>query len=334
MYTMTKILLNKTLENKLTINSAVDATAELIVETFETSPKSIKHITSHLAKVQGKATRTKLLLMSSLDREGFVPKEAVSAAAAVEILHLATLVHDDIIDDARIRRGQESIQSKFGKKEAVICGDYLFCMAFASIAKIYEPYVKSIPKFASSIGKICLGELEQYSNNFNTNITFYDYLKTINGKTAALFHVSAHSGALIGGDTEKDIRNIARFGSYFGMIFQIIDDCKDYKFNEAQALKPTESDIASGVINLPLLMAFFKEQGLREKAKIILKNGSEISTLISDVHRLNGVESSVEIAKKYVIKARKTLKNLDNIQKSEQLNKLLDNQLAVMDKFF
>jgi len=333
MYTMTRKSLTKKLDKKLNIEAATKATSALILEIFENSPKSIKHITSHLADAQGKGVRTELLLASSMDAEGLVPKEAVEAAASTEIFHLATLVHDDIIDDAHIRRGIESIQSKFGKKQAVICGDYLFCMAFSSIAEVYKPYTDFMPKFAAQISKICLGELEQYSNNFNLDITFYDYLKTINGKTAALFNISAHAGALIGGSSEKEIKNIARFGSYFGMIFQILDDCKDYKLNESEALKPTKNDINSGVINLPLLMSFLKEDELRQKAKYIIKNGVEINSFIEDIDRLGGVQSSVDIAKKYNLKAKKLLNQMGSTPKTQELGKLLNNQLIIMDKF-
>ena len=177
---------------------------------------------------------------------------------------------------------------------------------------------------------------EQYSNNCNPYMTFYDYLKTINGKTASLFHISAYGGALIGGSSEKETRYLARFGSYLGMNFflgLIQAIAEPYKFKESEALKPIKSDIVAGVINLPLLMSFLKEPTLRSNAKYIMSTKSDVDSLIKDVYRLNGVESSSAIAQKYGTKAKAVLYNINNTTKSDTLLKLLNEQLIVIDKF-
>jgi len=330
---MTRISLSQDLPQRLSIVEASEHTAALIFHSFEHAPKPVRPMTKHLASASGKGVRTSLLLTSAMDEAGLVPKEAILAAAAVEIFHLATLVHDDVIDDASSRRGIDSVHVKFSRKEAVICGDYLLCMAVSAISTIYEPYKDLANKFTDAVERVCLGELRQYSNNYNTAIRFYEYLRIIRGKTAALFYISAYAGALIGGCPEKDIVQMGRLGTYIGMIFQIIDDCKDYMLDERDALKPTKTDIASGVVNLPLLMAFLKEPALREAAKSTMGNPLKVNGLIHDVHRLDGVGSSLAIVGSYHKKANNILKSIHCKKKSEALEKLLSDQLLIAKTF-
>ena len=322
---MMRITLNEELPKKMDINAAAKHSAALIRHIFENAPKDIRPITEHIAKAPGKGVRSSLLFAAALDESNEVPRETILAAAAIELFHLATLVHDDIIDNAKTRRGIQSVHSRFGKKEAVICGDYLFCVAFSAISTIYEPYAKFIQKFASTISQVCLGELRQHSNNCNTNINFYEYLRIIHGKTAVLFYISAYGGALMAESTESDAKKIAKFGTYCGMIFQIIDDCKDYVLDDSEALKPTKSDLATGVINMPLLMAYLKEPALR-------KVPFDAKKLLYDVNRLNGVAGSLDIAKKYSKKARDILCTIPNKKKSAALERLLQEQLLFFDK--
>jgi heptaprenyl diphosphate synthase len=319
---------------KLNIDSALEATTQLISTTLKKSPIAISHITNHLSLSSGKGIRTKLLLICAMDEFGLIPQSAIEAAASLEIIHLATLVHDDIIDDSPLRRGIESIQSKFGKRQAVICGDYLFCLAFSTISKIYQPYTHLIPMYANAISKVCLGELNQFSNNNNTDISLFQYLKVISGKTASLFYIAAHSGSVLGGLDEKQSKHIAKFGSYLGMIFQILDDCKDYRFTQFEAEKPIENDLTSGVITLPLIMSFLKEPLLRNSAKQILRTGVGIDVLIKEVHRLDGVESSISLAEKYANKSKKILNNINaNTLKHDHLYCLLNNTLDSVVKY-
>jgi len=322
---MTKVFLDKHIPNRIDINSAHTHCAEFIHDLFKHAPEAIRPITTHLLSAPGKGVRTTLLFLSAMDSDGLVPKETILAAAAIEILHLATLIHDDVIDEADTRRGIESVQSKFSKKEAILCGDYLFCLAFAAISDIYEPYTSFARKFASAVSKVCLGELKQYSNNYNTDIQFQEYLKTIHGKTAVLFHISAYGGALMGGCSEKEVTALGKFGTYFGMIFQIVDDCKDYVLNGTEAMKPTQNDICSGVVNLPLLMTYLKEPTLRKSPLTI--------DLLRDVQRLGGVTDAFSIAEKYEKKAKRVLGTLENKEKAAELAAILGQVLGLLKEY-
>lgn len=316
------VLIKNNLQDKVNIKTATEQVAIYLQDIFLNSPKAINHITTHLAKVSGKHVRANLLLICAMDNAALIKKEAIDAACAVEIFHLATLIHDDIIDNAPIRRGIESVQSKFSQKEAVIAGDYLFGVSLGIIANIHKPFVSLAPKFANVTKQICLGELRQHGNNFNGDLSFFDYLKTIYGKTAALFYMSAYGGAAFAYDDMAQIKKIGRLGTYFGMAFQILDDCKDYTMDVSQAKKPTQNDIVTGVVNLPLLLAIAKDDNL--KAMLDERAYKEI---IIRVKELKTTDQAFEISQKYVEKAQKILKNIEPLEKRDKLKELFCSQL-------
>jgi len=320
------------LPQKLSVDAAMEEHSNLISHLFENAPKPIKHITNHLKGASGKNVRASLLFAAAVDEDELVPKDTVLAAVAVELFHLATLIHDDIIDEADYRRGIPSVHVQFSKKEAVICGDYLLCIALSTVSRIYEPYKDFIHKFSAAVEGVCLGELRQHANNFNTDITFYEYLRTIKGKTAALFHVAAYSGALIGSAPDHEVQLIGKFGTYIGMLFQILDDVKDYIMDEKEALKPTQSDLNSGVINLPLLMVFLKDSNLRKRTKQALGNPIEVAALINNVRKSGGVSDSIGIAKKYIKKSQNILNKITGSKKTKELERLLLMQIEMTEK--
>ena len=321
------------LPDKVHIDEAVQLTGELLTKTLENTPKIVSDITKHLAKTQGKGIRTLVLLNCAMDSESYVSHEAIRATSAIEIFHMATLVHDDVIDDAPLRRGIQSIQNRFGKKQAVICGDYLLCVAFSLVNDIYESYSDVVPDFSKAMARVCLGELNQYKNNSNVDLGIWEYFRIISGKTAALFYLSAYTGAVIGGSDKKEAKNIARYGQYLGMVFQIIDDCKDYEFDESEALKPVKNDLAESVITLPLILAILKEPSLRIASKKALESKEGIADIIKSVCRLGGTEEAKDIAAKYCKKAEKILERLDNPKKREALSVILQKALAASNKF-
>ena len=173
-------------------------------------------------------------------------------AAGVELLHMATLVHDDIIDDSPTRRGEPTVQARFGKDVAVFTGDFLLtrAMLLMSAGKADE----RLRDLARAMLHICEGEVGQYADRFRT-ASLLRYLKRIHGKTAALFSLSLAMGAHQTGADEDVCRRLAKYGMFFGMAFQIYDDMLDYMATSKQVGKPVGHDVLSGVYTLPLLMA-------------------------------------------------------------------------------
>jgi len=205
------------------------AVKDRIQSILHRSDRAVRDVMEHLADSDGKAFRAYLLLAAAADEDGQVPASAVEAAAALELLHLATLVHDDILDDAPLRRGKASVHSLYGKKTAVLSGDYLFSLALTLIAGIAETQALRYSEFSRAIAQICMGELSQHRHNRDVDLSVFSYLRIISGKTAVLFALAMSAGSILGGHSEAQGHRMSRFGYAIGMHFQLADDCLDYE---------------------------------------------------------------------------------------------------------
>jgi geranylgeranyl pyrophosphate synthase len=192
----------------------------------------------------------------------------VKAAAAAELLHLATLVHDDIIDNADKRRGIDALHKRFGEKYAVLCGDWLFCAALEFLSTVTPPENRREEagrSFPGYLSEVCLGELRQNQNNHNYRLSEREYFRIIRGKTAALFEACFHTGFLFSDEltASKDI--YVKIGNNIGVLFQLADDCADYEATEKMTKKPVLSDCCRGVVTLPLIHALNTDSTLSGK---------------------------------------------------------------------
>ena len=292
----------------INFDSALSLVRDEVDRVLSASPFIIRRYTRHLAASGGKFIRGISLLTCAQNKNDLIHVNAVKFAAAIEILHLATLVHDDVMDDADSRRGIPTLQKKYGKKTAVICGDYLLCIALKLVADIpnRQDYLDlNMPDY---LMKICFGELNQHVNSGKFDLSVYQYLKIISGKTATLFEASFHAGAIISGCVSPEIMKYRRLGRYFGMIFQLIDDCMDFEATENIAQKPVRSDFEQNVITLPLIHAFANMHGFKEKAK---KDRVARIDIDAAVLRTGGIAYTRMIAKKYYSKYLKIIDELD-----------------------
>ncbi len=259
---------------------ALELVKQEVDRTLSKSPLIIREYTKHLMSSRGKFIRAVSVLICAEDAEGMIHKNAVKIAAAIEILHLATLVHDDVIDNAELRRGDVTLQKKYGKKTAVICGDYLLSVALrmaASIENKKDYLDMALPDY---VGRVCLGELNQHVNNGNIDLSIFRYLKIISGKTAALFEASFFAGAIFSNCTEEQAKRYRRLGFYIGMIFQLSDDCIDFEETVEGANKPVQSDYEQGVITLPLIHALSQLGDFKEKAMAHAITREEINAAV------------------------------------------------------
>lgn len=317
-------MIKNDLSEKVEYNVSLEAVKVLINQSLLQADELILDVMQHLTLKNGKNLRAMLLLAASSDRDCYVPPDAVVAAAALEILHLATLVHDDIIDDARTRRGQLSVQSKFGKKEAVICGDYLFCKCFSMVSEMSGQYPEQVKNFSRAMTKICSGELLQFKHNADTDLSVHNYLKIIAGKTSALFSLAMYSGAIINGDSDKDARFMARIGFYMGMAFQILDDCADYEADIEVTKKSVKHDLAEEVITLPLIFALLKNPELKERIRDRQLSTEEINEIIAEVIKIGGVSMAFDVAERYYLKAKKMINTIPDQNKCLVLSAILE----------
>ncbi len=292
----------------ITFDAAIELVKKEVDNTLSTSPRIIRGYTKHLMASRGKFIRAISVIICAKNKDELIHPNAIKIATAIEILHLATLVHDDVIDNADLRRGDITLQKKYGKRTAVICGDYLLCAALNLAASISnkEDYLDlDLPDY---MGKVCLGELNQHINNANMNLSMYQYLKIISGKTAALFEASFYAGAIFSGSQEVECKRYKQLGYNIGMIFQLIDDCIDFENTVDVAKKPVQSDYEQGVITLPLIHAFKDMDSFKDKA---IHSGVTRSEINEAVAKTGGLKFTHMVVQKYYNKSLKIINELE-----------------------
>jgi heptaprenyl diphosphate synthase len=222
----------------------------------------------------------------------------------------------------------------FGKKSAVITGDYLLCLDAMAAVQIRREFNDNwATEYLPSFVNICLGEYNELRQNGNINLSPRLYLKIISGKTAELFRLSAIIGTTLSGADDETAKRSGRFGLYLGLIFQIIDDCKDYMLTEESAQKPVKHDLSQGVVTLPLILALANKPELAYIAKEAMFSEKERLNLIAHIKKADAITESRAIAERYAKKAEKLLFTLFSSKKQDKLKAILAQALAASEKF-
>ncbi len=312
----------------LEYNEALHLVELEIRKLLKNAPPLIRVQTAHLARAAGKGIRARALLACAICSDGTVRRDAVNVAAAIELLHLATLIHDDIIDDADTRRGIDALHVKFGAKTAILCGDYLFCLAF-DLASLISPRESDRDKVDSVLPpyltEICLGEIRELGNTGNLELTERDYFKIISGKTAALFQASFHAGFFLSDEPREAKDLYIETGKQIGTIFQLVDDCLDFVSSKKKAKKPVLTDSRRGVVTLPLIYALRADKTLRLK----IENGLPEQELKAAVIAAGGLEYTQSKIRERRAKAKKLISSLGSESKKTKLELLLDKAAAL-----
>lgn len=246
---------------------------------------------SHIRQRGGKRMRPMLVLLMA-QNFGRVTSVTQNAAVGLELLHTASLVHDDVVDESAERRGQASVNANYNNKVAVLVGDYVLSTALLRVSLTEN---QRIVQILSELGRtLASGEILQLSNVQNQLISEDVYYQIINNKTAALFEACAKIGAISASASEHEVNDAAKFGHYIGMIFQIRDDIFDY-FDSKEIGKPTGNDMLEGKLTLPVIYAlnnspFESMQNLARKVKAGTVNADEIAVLVEFTKQQGGIE--------------------------------------------
>lgn len=224
---------------------------EETLKLFAQSPNElISEIGSYLFQKAGKRIRPALLLLGS-KMVGYQGKEHILMSALIETIHAASLIHDDIIDNSKVRRGKESVHARWGPNITVLLGDYLYIKAIG--LSLQSQYRQIIQILTDVSAKMIEGELYEYYVSGNLDLAEKDYLGIIHKKTASLFSASCQIGGILGKASKKEEEALVEFGANLGMSFQIIDDLLDFIGDEKALGKPILSDLKEGRITLPLI---------------------------------------------------------------------------------
>lgn len=255
---------------------------ELLKQTMHAPNKNLESALKEMADNGGKYLRPSLVLLAA-HAVGKTNKQIIQIATAIETLHMATLIHDDVIDDSDKRRGKPSIQFAFGKDVAVYAGDLLFTNFFDLMLDVNEPEYLRLN--AQTMRQILNGELGQMNQRFNLEQTFDDYLADIKGKTATLFRLAAEEGAHFAGGNLEQTQILANFAEDLGIAFQIIDDILDYR-GSSQLNKPMLEDLPTGVYSLPLLLTL-KQPDL--KAQLLPLLNKRTAMTVKDIKQIQAI---------------------------------------------
>jgi heptaprenyl diphosphate synthase len=269
----------------------------LLAASVTTGDRFLDDVTTHLLGAGGKRLRPMLSLVAATRGEQVASPDDLMGGVAVELVHLASLYHDDVIDEATVRRNVESVNSRYGNLVAIVAGDYLLSRS-AGIAAALGTEVAGL--LAATLGQLCQGQVVEVRSCFRTDRSDEDYFAAIAGKTAALMSASCRIGALTGGAARSEVDAFTAFGRAFGMVFQLRDDVLDVVALDDELGKPPGQDLAEGVYTLPVLLALRDPetgpelrtllgqrlaQPEREKARTIVSESRAVAATVAVARR-------------------------------------------------
>lgn len=266
---------------------------------------------THLLKAGGKRIRPVFVLLAGKWGEYDVTK-LKHVAVALELIHMATLVHDDVVDDADKRRGKDTVKAKWDNRVAMYTGDYILARALMVATELSNPRIHQI--LAKAIVEMCKGEIAQIQDMNNWDQGLKNYLRRIKRKTALLIAISCQLGALASGASREHVQRMYQYGYNVGMAFQITDDILDFVGTEKELGKPAGSDLRQGNITLPALYnATVGEH--KERFQEWIKTGTMLENMdqaISLIRHSEGIQYARQLADRYLTRATEALSGLEN----------------------
>ncbi len=301
------------------IQQHISQVEERLNQVISAAPQEMSEQLYHVLR-GGKLFRPALTLLTGKIYDGN-PDLLIPVAAAVEVLHTASLIHDDVLDNSHFRRGKPTINSLWGNYDAVLLGDYLFAASAHMTAETEN--VRAMKLHAQALMTVCSGEIKEFLNPFNQSREHY--FQRIGDKTASLFSAAAEFGVILSNAPEKSIQSLKEYGYNLGMSFQIVDDILDLTGQKETMGKPVASDLYQGVLTLPtiLLLERPESKDIREVLEGDKDKGIEL--IMERVYEPGIIEECYLIAQNYCSQARLTLEQLPPSPISSLLASLTDN---------
>jgi len=310
-------------------SESIDNEIEASLGTID--PYTLREASDHLIKAGGKKLRPVLVILSSKSVGGRT-QDALKTAASMELIHTFSLIHDDIMDKDKMRRGKPSVHMLWGEPMAILAGDTLFSKAFETVLETDaevdpERVIEALKTVVDSCIKICEGQALDISFEGKLDVKEDEYLTMIYKKTAALISAATKAGAILGGGTEEQIEALSEYGRLIGLAFQIQDDYLDVIGDEDDIGKPVGSDIVEGKMTLIVVHALANASKEDKKKLIsILKSNNEdmVDDAISIFKRYRSIEYVRNIALQNVKTAKKLLDVLEDSDAKKSLELIAD----------
>lgn len=269
----------------------------------------LTEIVRYILKAGGKRLRPALCFLTA-KATGDINDRHIILGELTELIHTASLIHDDIIDSAKLRRGRETINSLWNDKISVITGDFLFAQASIRLGLLENTEIVKI--YAKVLSDLCDGEIEQYAFKFNTNISWDYYLHKSNTKTASLFAATCKSAAIINNQDIKTVQSAEAYGRSLGIAFQIVDDILDFTGNEKRTGKESGADLKQGLITAPTLFALNSTDKRSKQLKDLIENRfnneeNDFYKAIELTFELGGCEEAKQLAREHLHNAKSNL---------------------------
>jgi geranylgeranyl pyrophosphate synthase len=292
-----------------------------MLEKFESRSALLNVASRYLLASGGKRIRASLTLLCARLGPAYEEKRVYNVATAIEMIHSASLVHDDLVDEADVRRGRVTVHSKWGGNVALMVGDYLFALAAGQMAEASDPRIIKI--FARGVERICEAELSPVTDVEPLQKALDQYYTKIGGKTAALFECAAEGGIIATGGTLEQIAAARQFGYEIGLAFQIVDDVLDFTADEQTLGKPAGHDLKEGTITLPVLYAIAQgaNEVVREAALAYHPSSELVAAAVAEVRRVCATKRAFADAEQLVHKA---IQRLDIFPESHTKDALVD----------
>lgn len=307
------------------ISSSLQKLEKSLVEELPQKSGVLREILSHILSKSGKRIRPALTFLCGgllqLDSNAL---DLQLIAQITELIHTASLVHDDLIDDASNRRGQETTHLKWNSKVAVIAGDFLFAQASVKLGELQNTEVVKI--YANVLSELCIGEINQAQNRFNfQNLNWDEYLKKSYSKTASLFEASCKSPAIVSSQSPETIIKLGEYGKNLGLAFQIIDDLLDFTSSSEELGKPSMGDLSNGTFTAPVLFGLEDPHSKASLEKLLQDRFQKHDDLLQVKKLLDSCgafEKTLNLAKSFVQKANEQLKDFPDSNFKDDLLKL------------
>ncbi|WP_082233990.1 heptaprenyl diphosphate synthase component II [Halobacillus massiliensis] len=284
---------------------------DAVNETIQSNNVVLREASSQLLNAGGKRIRPVFVLLAGKFGDYQIDRMK-AVAVSLELIHTASLVHDDVIDEAEVRRGEPTIKSKWDNRIAMYTGDYIFARSLENLSTLNDPRAHQI--LAKTMVELCLGEIEQIKDKYDVQQNLRQYLRRIKRKTAILIASSCRLGAIAAGVKEEEEKALYRYGYYVGMSYQIIDDVLDFTESEEQLGKPAGSDLLQGNITLPVFISMCEDKEFKaDLTELFMKENLKahhMSELIETIKTNGSIEKALKISDRYLDKAYEALDTL------------------------
>ena len=310
------------------ISTDLSKVEDVIEENIQSEVPLVYEISKYLLGSGGKRLRPSVLLLASGSCGLMTGQERIKAAAALELIHTATLLHDDVVDDAEVRRGKTSSNIEFGNKPTVLVGDFMLAKALGLIQECGN--LELIKAVTDASAKLAEGQvLEVMSGKNMVEITEKICFDIMEFKTASLIESCGKIGGILAGSENGNVKALSDYGLNIGLAFQLIDDALDYSSTEEVFGKQVGQDILEGKMTLPLFYSIEKSSDSeKEEIKIILDKDeleeNEVEQLRGIVEKYNGVETTKDVARKYVESAKNSINEIPSNEYKDSLSSLAD----------